>query len=272
MADPALLRALEDISTINAFFHLEPEPHGPRWRPLPHLWRHPDLLAAEVADVRRRLAEATGCTSGDVEWRVAASAFQQGLASRLLSPVLGAALCHGYLLDAAQLHWDPHRTGPLVLALGAGRAGPAPTRAQELAAGLTRRVLTAVLEPVGGALRAQGRVAAGLLWGNAASALAGAVHTLGGARPERAEEGITLARLLLERGPLAGGGVFVPVAGEGPPAFRRTSCCLYYRLPGRAVCGDCVLQRRPAEPPGEAAEHPSSHIVRNVSHIQRRSV
>jgi|GEM_PF-1837329 hypothetical protein len=28
-------------------------------------------------------------------------------------------------------------------------------------------------------------------------------------------------------------------------AFRRRSCCLYYRLPGGGLCGDCCLRRVP---------------------------
>jgi ferric iron reductase protein FhuF len=27
--------------------------------------------------------------------------------------------------------------------------------------------------------------------------------------------------------------------------FRRQSCCLYYRLPGGGLCGDCCFQRPP---------------------------
>ncbi|MEU1022927.1 (2Fe-2S)-binding protein, partial [Streptomyces sp. NPDC005904] len=30
-----------------------------------------------------------------------------------------------------------------------------------------------------------------------------------------------------------------------PAAFRRRSCCLYYRCPGGGVCGDCCFERPP---------------------------
>ena len=29
----------------------------------------------------------------------------------------------------------------------------------------------------------------------------------------------------------------------GPPRFVRNTCCLYYRIPGAGLCGDCVLDR-----------------------------
>ena len=32
------------------------------------------------------------------------------------------------------------------------------------------------------------------------------------------------------------------MTGDGL-SFRRRSCCLYYRLPGGALCGDCGLAR-----------------------------
>ncbi|ETB50192.1 hypothetical protein O974_04420, partial [Mycobacterium avium 11-0986] len=44
---------------------------------------------------------------------------------------------------------------------------------------------------------------------------------------------------LLDTGIMSGAG-----AVTGPPLdFRRASCCLFYRLPGGSVCGDCVLDR-----------------------------
>jgi ferric iron reductase protein FhuF len=44
---------------------------------------------------------------------------------------------------------------------------------------------------------------------------------------------------LLDTGMLAGSGVIT-----GPHLdFRRRSCCLFYRVPGRNVCSDCVFRR-----------------------------
>jgi ferric iron reductase protein FhuF len=39
-----------------------------------------------------------------------------------------------------------------------------------------------------------------------------------------------------------------PMSGTGSLSvgwgFRRRSCCLYYRVPGGGICGDCVLVGR----------------------------
>jgi ferric iron reductase protein FhuF len=66
-----------------------------------------------------------------------------------------------------------------------------------------------------------------VLAGNAASALVGTARVLGWGWP--------LAERALARGWLAGA-----LAGS-----RRTTCCLYYRVPGGGLCGDCVLDRVP---------------------------
>ena len=36
------------------------------------------------------------------------------------------------------------------------------------------------------------------------------------------------------------------VSPQQGPAFTRRTCCLYYRLPGGGLCGDCVLHQRRA--------------------------
>jgi ferric iron reductase protein FhuF len=48
---------------------------------------------------------------------------------------------------------------------------------------------------------------------------------------------------VLEHEPFAGFGRFV--ADPGHPSgigFARTTCCLYYRVPGGGKCADCVLR------------------------------
>ena len=91
------------------------------------------------------------------------------------------------------------------------------------------------------ALALGGEVAEGLLWGNAASALAGALGVLVRAQPWLREPATALAAALLARR-LADTGE-LGVTGEGL-GFRRRSCCLYYRLPGGGLCGDCALAWR----------------------------
>jgi ferric iron reductase protein FhuF len=43
---------------------------------------------------------------------------------------------------------------------------------------------------------------------------------------------------------LLGLGELSATAAQLSPSFRRASCCLLYRLPGRGLCGDCVLTSR----------------------------
>ncbi|WP_458249383.1 (2Fe-2S)-binding protein [Streptomyces sp. MAI_2237] len=162
------------------------------------------------------------------EPRVAASVFQLGFAARLWSVTLGCALAYGAVpdLDPALLHWDPGASAPGDLWLSEARPLPADP---ETVAGV---VLHAHLEPLAEALRARYRIAPGLLRGNAASALAGTARQLGpAARP--------LTAALLAHPLLAGTGTLTGAA------FRRRSCCLYYRVPGGGVCGDCCFTRPP---------------------------
>jgi ferric iron reductase protein FhuF len=95
------------------------------------------------------------------------------------------------------------------------------------------------LRPMIQAVRAVVPVAASLLWGNVASGLAGALRTVasGGAGPVSRchAEGLSL----LDHGPLRGSGNLA--AHDGQLSFVRRSCCLYYRLDGGGMCGDCAL-------------------------------
>ncbi|WP_343233396.1 (2Fe-2S)-binding protein [Streptomonospora sp. PA3] len=211
--------------------------------PLSDLWRGGDLLERECRAVRAGLAAAAGLPLAAVEQRAAASLCYQGLASRLLSPQVAAALCHGVVAPPAALRWRV-AGGRLRLALGEGAGAAAAAdrpRAEAAADLLAEHVLSAVLVPLADALRARSRLAPRLLYGNAASALAGAASALAAARPPRAADAFTLARLLLDRPPLRGLGAFAPAGGTG---FARRTCCLYYRVPGGGVCGDCPVAAR----------------------------
>ncbi|MFF3597008.1 (2Fe-2S)-binding protein [Kitasatospora indigofera] len=218
------------------------------------------VLAERIPAVAERL--------GTAELRVAASILQLGLASRLWSVALGAAALGGTTVD---LHPDRAEAllppqGPLLLRLPppdgererggvrpGERPGPAtgaPARQQPSAALLYRAVVTENLVPLAAAVRAVVPVSEGLLRGNAASALAGALRVLHGwaaaRRPEAARTARRLADDLLGLGPLAGTGTLTCAGPAAVPAFRRTSCCLYYRIGPRAgICGDCVFDAPP---------------------------
>lgn len=175
---------------------------------------------------------------GAPERRVGASVAHLGLAARLWSTALGPAALHGRFPDLApaELHWDGALTSPDDL-WWAG-SGTRPGTVDELRAA----VIEAHLVPLHAALRRDGRVSPRLLWGNAGSALAGALRELtrwahARGRPDVADRAAALVSGLLGHPDLAG-----TVRG---PRLRRASCCLYYRCPGGGLCGDCVFDHAP---------------------------
>ncbi|MGD1218998.1 (2Fe-2S)-binding protein [Streptomyces krungchingensis] len=170
------------------------------------------------------------------EVRVAVSVAQQALAARLWSVALGAAALYGQVpdLDPGLLHWDPDGSAPEDLWLAEVR--PLPDTA------VGRLVLDAHLAPLAAVLQSRYHVSPGLLWGNAGSALAGAARQLdrwavAHGRSDVGERARSLAARLLTDPRLA--------ATLVPGTLRRRSCCLYYRLPGGGLCGDCCFDRPP---------------------------
>lgn len=244
MADSGLRTAVSDVSTVNAFFSVDLRETESGWSPLRELWEHPDYLEERVSEVRTRLASRAGVATSRVERRVAASIMYQGLASRLLSPTVGAALCHRLVLDPGALRWRPE-AGMLPLAL-VGEPSASATlrvpRVDSLTEVIHQRVVRGTLAPIATALRSRVKVAPRLLWGNAVSSLAGTMQALTWDRPWVTDDAVVLADLLLGREPFAGLGEFIR-SGE-QRTFVRATCCLYYRIPGCGMCGDCALARR----------------------------
>ncbi|WP_189491844.1 (2Fe-2S)-binding protein [Streptomyces antnestii] len=192
-----------------------------------------DPLGFRVGKVARALSVA--------EERVAVSVAQLGLAARLWSVSLGSAALFGRVpdLDPALLRWDPDASAPDDLFLAAG-----PRDLPADGASLRALVLDRHLEPLSAALRARHRVSAPLLRGNAGSALAGAAREISrwarrAGRSDIAARARLLTAELFEDPRLAGTGT------RTGSAFRRTSCCLYYRVPGGGLCGDCCFERPP---------------------------
>ncbi|MER5748514.1 (2Fe-2S)-binding protein [Streptomyces sp. NPDC002088] len=178
------------------------------------------------------------------EVRVGASVAHQALAARLWSVALGCATLYGRIpdLDPGLLRWDADSTAPDDLWLSEVRPLPGD------AATVADAVLDAHLRPLTAAVQARWRVAAGLLWGNAGSALAGAARELdrwarANGRPDVGAGARSLTAELFGHPLLAGTGTLTGTA------FRRRSCCLYYRVPGGGVCGDCCFTRPPRSSP-----------------------
>lgn len=217
--------ALADVARLGPFFTLSTDPAeaaDPTWEDFPGRLR-PLMESA----ARRMIA---------TEDRVAASTVHLGLAARLWSPVLGCALAHGLVPSLRGLRHRPGAAVPLWLPEVSALPAADP-------AVIYLTVVSAGLEPLNAAVRDEVKIAEGLLWGNAASALAGALRVLADARPALARPSRDLARELLAMGKLRGTGTFT-----GPLDLRRRSCCLYYRVPGGGLCGDCCLASAPVRP------------------------
>lgn len=201
-------------------------------------------LAVRVDKVTARLAAP--------EVRIGVSVAHVGLAARLWSVALGSAVLDGRALDLdpARLRWDPDGTSPDDLFLDEVRTLPVEA--------LGASVVDGHLAPLAAALGREYRISEQLLWGNAGSALAGAVRELhfwaaGAGRADLAERALGLGAALFRRPELRDTGMLTVATprtpGTGfapPPRFRRRSCCLYYRCPGAGLCGDCCFDRPPA--------------------------
>lgn len=240
--------ALSALRPLGGFFVLHASRPVPPGRaataaPLAHAYAPGYVNAAadvqvpvECADPLGRRVRKVAAALGAPEARVAASVAQQGLAARLWSVTLACAVRYGHVpdLDPRLLHWDPEATAPDDLWLTEVHALPGD------GATLAEVVLGTHLAPLIEAVHARYGVARGLLRGNAASALTGAGRELDRwarrqGRADTAARARSLTADLLAHPLLAGTGTLTGTS------FRRRSCCLYYRVPGGGVCGDCCF-------------------------------
>ena len=208
------------LARLGPFFVVEPVDDGP-WRPLD------DLVSGHALGERVAwTSEALGHRAGvEVEERVAASTASLGIFARLLSPAIGAALLGESAPDPGSLLWQPAPGGPMRLASHAWGQHP------------PREVVDIAIAPLVERLDTDHGVSTTIGWGNAVSAVHGAVQMVARADPGLAPAARGVLLGLLEHPRLSG------TAEVGPPFVRR-SCCLYYRLPGGGYCGDCVLAHR----------------------------
>ena len=243
---PDLRALLADVGGIGPFFAVATDTTAPGegWVTVQALGEAHGPLADRIAVVGTALG-----TGG----RVAASIAFQGIAAQVVAPLFAAVAVHGVLPTAgrsddrvgsiaATLHWRPGGAGPWSWwPGGTGRIVPCPDPA------VLGRTLAGLLAPVVAAVRAQVPVSERVLWGNVASSVASARQLVAAARPDATGAAAAVARFLLTTPPL--GGTATLRAPEPPDigwTFRRRSCCLYHRVPGGGLCGDCVLvDRRP---------------------------
>jgi len=235
-----IVEALRSVGEINSLFAVQTtkDDEPASWRPATALCR------ADSPDVARLVA-AVGDRLGAPERRVAASMVVLGYSARLVAPSVALLVRAGVLLGVrpTEVWWrySPGEGFRLCLPAPSGSSRP-DAEAWETRAGRWRgEVIDGHLRPIIASVRAVAPVAAGLLWGNVASSLAGALRMLSltGAAPLAACDAVGQA--LLAQEPLRGAGELTAL--DGQLFFVRRSCCLYYRLPGGGWCGDCPLPR-----------------------------
>ncbi|HUZ53466.1 MAG TPA: (2Fe-2S)-binding protein [Streptosporangiaceae bacterium] len=242
------MAALARTAGVGPYFTIGPLTSRAEWQPLSTLVSDPVILSERAGRTRSALARSAGIPAEQVEVRVAASIMFLGLASQLVSPQLGAVVIAGVLPQLAidDLWWRPVEAGPWPLAArpaGATAIGQLATSRQfdDAAARLSEQV-AGLTAPLAASFGTVFRLSEQVLRGNVASALAGAAAVLASAFPERAGLAAQLTGRLIGLSPLRGTGNLVrPGPGQPGTCFRRRSCCLYYRIPGGRICGDCVL-------------------------------
>jgi ferric iron reductase protein FhuF len=226
-----MLAAVRRAGAVNPLFALAtgpPPADEAGWRP-----------AADLAEpaVAGRLVGDVGEAFGGPAARIAASMAVLGYSARLVAPTVATLLRDSVLLDVApdKVCWRYAPGQGFQLRL----PEPSGSRDAPLLDRWRRGVVDDHLATLIRSVRAAVPVAQGLLWGNVASSLAGALRSLAiaGAVPLPAchEAGL----VLLDHGPLRGSGTLTVRVGQ--LYFVRRSCCLYYKLPGGGMCGDCPL-------------------------------
>jgi FhuF 2Fe-2S C-terminal domain len=261
---PDITALAPGLAALGPYFAIETHdpvsPPARPWVPLTDLITSPGRLRARVQEVREALAAAAGRKPEDVELRAAASVAQLGLAARMLSPVIGAAvLGHSLAVDAGRARWIPSLGGPFRLSLpapvlsttglsttGLSTTGLSTTGLSTASpGGGARRDGRAGWDLLDGPIRSLVRTTASLavsehvLWGNVSSAVNGAAAMIARTRPDLGTRATSVATGMLGFPALAHS-----YHGQPVRSYRRRSCCLIYRIgPSAAAtyCGDCVL-------------------------------
>ncbi|REF38318.1 (2Fe-2S)-binding protein [Thermasporomyces composti] len=221
---------LAELESFGEYFTVVPSTFPPRSPSLAQLYSDDRALGTAI-DVTARALRTS-------ERRVGASILVQGLAARLWSPVLAVLLLHDRVLtvDPATTWWAPGDRLHVADVRAERRGGDA-------VLDLRRAVVEPHLVPLLTAVRRRVRLPEALLWGNVASALLGSLDVLTRARPDVDADGERLARSAFGQPPLDTAGCFAD-GRRTAEAFTRSSCCLYYRVPGGGWCGDCALSPR----------------------------
>lgn len=211
---------LAEVARYGGFFAIAIGDPVDGWQPISDCYR----------DGFSDLISATAKGDGTSDLRVAASLVQFSVASRLWSPAIACAVSHDVVPDFTEVY-RAENSAALLLATPAGVRVDSESDA---AAALYEAVVERHLEPLAAGLRV--KVAPGLLYGNASSAMVAATRALYMLAPSLRDKATRVAQALLDHSKLAGTGTV-----KYNLAFRRRSCCLYYRVADGAKCGDCGL-------------------------------
>ncbi|MEO9138994.1 MAG: (2Fe-2S)-binding protein [Jatrophihabitans sp.] len=216
---------LRSAAAFGDYFAVVDKP-GDDWPSLATLATDPDRLRGQVTEARAALAGQFACRVEQIEARAAASVWFLGFAARIVSPPLAVTVMVGRVPRlAADRVWAPP-SGPWAM------EASGTSNRQELHDVL----LGGLIEPLVRTVNITVNVSAKVLWGNVASALAGAADVVGSTRPDLISAARAAVDSLLRGALLDGAGQY------REDGFRRATCCLYYRLPGGGICGDCVLR------------------------------
>lgn len=236
--------AVAASARIGSFFTL-PLAEGDDWRPFAEFIGSREAVDDYILRTRAALAVMGRVAEDDVELRMAASSFHLNAVARLLSPMFGCAVLAEASPDlgAENLVWRPGPTHSLEVGVRAWVGG-----ASLPDAALVERMHDGVIDGPVAALGVALAEATGLsrkvLWGNVASAVNGAFLVLRGQRPDDEDRAHELMKAIVVHGQLEDAGRFLPDEWD-EDRFSRNNCCLFYRLPGAGMCGDCVLAERP---------------------------
>lgn len=274
MADPATA-CLATLEELGGFFALVPAP-GPGTSAVP--WPEvlsEDALSTRFASVRAALAESSRLPVEQVDPKVAVSATQVGIASRLWSVALGGSVLHGWVPDLTSdnLVASPEHRGEVPLGVRDPEKGyavptlpsPGPDRPDRPGDGqrphtrpdhpdhlghldlpgsaqlLAARVAHGPLAELEAACARVGRTPRRVLASNSTSALVGGARVLARLRPAQAATTWALTRELLTQPGVATGGAAVASAdlpeGVGGAMERADEAFL------RSGC--CVFYRLP---------------------------
>lgn len=212
------------------------------WAPLSGLMTSTRWVEQLVEHTRTALALAAGVPASAVEERVAASTAHLGVLARLVSPAVAMTALTSDAPDLGRHLWLRHDQHRLVAALD--YEGLVLDQAADPDGGpdLRHSLLRGVLLPLGAQLTSAARLSPGIVRGNTASALRGAVLALRTTSAQVAGLAHHLVAPVLSDPELAQAWEVAPGA---PSTWRRRSCCLFYRLPHGGLCGDCALTSVP---------------------------